>query len=384
MYEKKHLILSLFFLFVFLFTACTFKNEDKLLSQLIEDCCNLSVDYENTSEIDILIEDYELFKRSDEYYVNRMINPYYVEIVEKIDDELEELRKVESQEDFYKYYTEIYKLLLLLENEDNTIIRKTIISAVFIFSIIFVFLILLSILLFIVLLKYDKVRKEAKETGYYSDIMLEGIWNERRRISRELHDTICQDLRAIKIEADLMNLSDESNLEIKETIITMLSKSIEDLRSICKTLSPLGSKNNEEASVWQFFISSLENLIDNKQKKTELQFNVKIEPAIDAGNLNLYKLGSIFRIIQEAFSNIEKHSQAKNVSILIRNNEMKGKKTILIFVIDDGIGLRKATADGLHFGLINMNQRASELGADLSIVSEDGDGTKIRLEVPVE
>ena len=149
----------------------------------------------------------------------------------------------------------------------------------------------------------------------------------------------------------------------------------------------------------------LENLIENKSQKTGIVFNVRIDPLIDAGNLNLYKSGNIFRIIQEAFSNIEKHSKAKNASVLIRNNESHGKKTILFFIIDDGVGMKTTfskedgnplnwtgagvaakiyAASGFHFGLKNMAQRASELGADFSIMSEIDDGTKIRLEVPIE
>lgn len=221
--------------------------------------------------------------------------------------------------------------------------------------------------------------------------MFQGIQNERKRISRELHDSVCQDLRAVKLETELMNLSGEENQKIKETVISMISKSIEDLRSICNTLSPMGSKNDKQTSVWQSFISSLDNLIENKLEKTDISFHVKIETLIDVGNLNLYKVGNIFRIIQEALSNIEKHSKAKNASILIRNNELNGKKTILLFIIDDGVGIKnvslkdaKINSNGFHFGLNNMAQRASELGADFSIISEFGDGTKIRLEVPVE
>ena len=193
-------------------------------------------------------------------------------------------------------------------------------------------------------------------------------------------------MRAAKLEAELMNINDEENQKIKKTIISMLSKSIKDLRSLCNTLSPVGNLDEKQMSVWQSFIASLENLIENKAQKTGIVFNVKIDPLIDAGNLNLYKSGNIFRIIQEAFSNIEKHSKAKNASILIRNNESHGKKTILFFIVDDGVGMPEKiySASGFHFGLKNMSQRASELGADFSIMSEIDDGTKIRLEVPVE
>lgn len=369
-----------------LFSACSLQNENKLLNQLIENWSNLSTDYYSISNLDSLIEDFEQYKNSDEYNVNIMINQNYTVIVEEIEASLKRLSQVDNQNDFYDCYINTSKLLMKLVNEDNYISKKTIIYTIFIFLAIFVFAILVSFFLFIFLSKYDKLQNESREIGYYSDFMFQGIQNERRRISRELHDSVCQDLRAVKLETELMNINEEENLKIKKTIISMLSKSIEDLRSLCNTLSPLSGNDDKQTSVWQSFISSLDNLIENKSKKTGIVFNVKIDSMIDAGNLNLYKSGNIFRIIQEAFSNIEKHSKAKNASILIRNNESHGKKTILFFIVDDGVGMPEKiySASGFHFGLKNMSQRASELGADFSIMSEIDDGTKIRLEVPVE
>lgn len=383
-----------FFLYIyiaFLFSACSFRSEDKLLSQLIENWDNIPSNHQNISNLNSFLDDFERYKESDEYYANKMINQNYLNNVKNFEESLYRLSKADNQTDYYNYYSESSKLLLRLAKEDNTISKKTIISAIFIFLVLFIFLIQVSIFLFIFLSKYEKLQNETREIGYYSDFMFQGIQNERKRISRELHDSVCQDLRAVKLETELMNLSGEENQKIKETVISMISKSIEDLRSICNTLSPMGSKNDKQTSVWQSFISSLDNLIENKLEKTDISFNVKIETLIDVGNLNLYKVGNIFRIIQEALSNIEKHSKAKNASILIRNNELNGKKTILLFIIDDGVGIKnvslkdaKINSNGFHFGLNNMAQRASELGADFSIISEFGDGTKIRLEVPVE
>ena len=379
-------IISIIFLFlsIILITSCSYKRDDNLLSNLIESWRNLPADYQNTEELNTFISDFDLYKDSNEFYVNTMINLEYQEIVDQIDEQLLALKSAENQEVFFDCYTKTSKLLLRLVNVDNSINKKTIIAAIFVFLSIFTFIFLLSLFLFLFLSKYEKLRNESKEIGYYSDFMFREVQNERRRISRELHDTVCQDLRAAKIEAELMNLTEEKNKEKKEAVVEMLSKSINDLRSICNTLSPLGNKNENQTSVWESFVFSLENLIESKKQKTEIQYNIKIESDIDAGNLNLYKFGNIFRIIQEAFSNIEKHSQASSASLLIRNNQLNNKKSILIFIVDDGCGIKNTKPAGMHFGLNNMRNRAAEIGADFSIISEVGDGTKIRLEVPVE
>ena len=379
------LLISSFFLFLsIILTSCSYAKDNNLLSNLIESWSNLPAEYQNTTELNAFITDFELYKESDEFYVNTMINLEYQEIVDKIDEQLLALKSAENQTEFFDCYTNTSKLLMRLVKVDSSINKKTIIASIFVFLSIFAFIFLLSLFLFIFLSKYEKLRNESKEIGYYSDFMFREVQDERRRISRELHDTVCQDLRAAKIETELMNLTEEKNKEKKEAVVEMLSKSINDLRSICNTLSPLGNKTDNQTSVWETFVLSLENLIESKKQKTEIQYNVKIEPGIDAGNLNLYKFGNIFRIIQEAFSNIEKHSQATSASLLIRNNELNNKKSILIFIVDDGCGMKNTTPSGMHFGLNNMRHRASEIGADFSIISELGDGTKIRLEVPVE
>ena len=352
-----------------------------------------TAEFQNKNELNAFMNAFDFYKESNEYYVNTMINLEYKEIADKLDEKLDVLQNARNQKDFYIAYTSVSKLLLRLVKVDNAINKKTITASIFVFLSISTFIFLLSVFLFIFLSRYEKLRNESKEIGYYSDFMFQEVQKERSRISRELHDTVCQDLRAAKIETELLNLTDEKNKEKKENIVNMLSKSINDLRSICNTLLPLGNKDDKQTSAWQSFVFALENLIESKRQKTDIQYNLKIESEIVAGNLNLYKIGNIFRIIQEAFSNIEKHSQATSASLLIRNNQMNNKKSVLIFIVDDGCGMKNKTPEamqgiqgmqGMHFGLGNMRHRASEIGADFSIISEVGDGTKIRLEVPVE
>jgi signal transduction histidine kinase len=94
----------------------------------------------------------------------------------------------------------------------------------------------------------------------------------------------------------------------------------------------------------------------------------------------------VYRIVQEALSNIEKHSEAKEVTLTVRNKE---DKALLICVTDDGKGLVQNTentqspksGDGL--GIRGMYQRAAILGASLSFVEGAGSGLTVRLEVPL-
>lgn len=90
--------------------------------------------------------------------------------------------------------------MMQLTFEDNYVNQISAGASFFIASIFFVIIILLSIIRFIYVTRFEKLRGESKELGYCSDFMFQGIHNERKRISRDLHDTVCQNLRAIRIE----------------------------------------------------------------------------------------------------------------------------------------------------------------------------------------
>ena len=157
MHMKKSIskkISHFFFLYIniaFLFSACSFRSEDKLLSQLIENWDNIPSNHQNISNLNSFLDDFERYKESDEYYVNTMINQNYLNNVKNFEESLYRLSKADNQTDYYNYYSESSKLLLRLAKEDNTISKKTIISAIFIFLVLFIFLIQVSIFLFIFL-----------------------------------------------------------------------------------------------------------------------------------------------------------------------------------------------------------------------------------------
>ena len=99
---------------------------------------------------------------------------------------------------------------------------------------------------------------------------------------------------------------------------------------------------------------------------------------------------NIFRIIQEALNNIEKHAKASIVSIIITIIQNNNQKMLKVYITDNGTGfnsekLLKATALQYgHFGISNMRNRAKDINASLSISSEINSGTEIKLEVPVK
>lgn len=111
-----------FFLYIyiaFLFSACSFRSEDKLLSQLIENWDNIPSNHQNISNLNSFLDDFERYKESDEYYVNTMINQNYLNNV-KI------LKKA-----FIDFQRQIIKLIIIIiiqrvQNCSCVLQRKTI------------------------------------------------------------------------------------------------------------------------------------------------------------------------------------------------------------------------------------------------------------------
>ena len=385
---KKHFLVAVILIFPFFyFPAFCADKTNVTLAQLIKEW-NAILDSLTENKLDDFNNLLTQYENSNEIYVNVLINKGYGTYTNQIRSSLQKLKedvKSENNELILNNIKDISKMLFLLSLEENDVMKKSSLANLSILTLSLLLILILSIILFLFITKLEKIKKEAKEFGYYSDFIIEGVQKERKRISRELHDTICQDLRTIRLETELLNIREEDK-EGKEKqifITNMLTKNITELREICNTLSPI-STIKEKSSAYQTFLTSIDNYIEAFQKRTGINCNIKIDSDIDSGKLTFYKFENIFGIIHEAFNNIEKHSGASDVSILIRNDEIVQKKSLLIFIVDNGVGFDKISTVGLHFGMNNMKQRANELSAKFEITSEKDDGTKIRLEVPIE
>jgi signal transduction histidine kinase len=88
----------------------------------------------------------------------------------------------------------------------------------------------------------------------------------------------------------------------------------------------------------------------------------------------------LYGISREALANVVKHAQASVAEIRIELDDSR----VIVEVEDNGRGFDPATISAGHFGLESMRSRAEEIGADLDISSSPGDGTVVRVEVPVE
>lgn len=199
---------------------------------------------------------------------------------------------------------------------------------------------------------------------------------ERRRVSREIHDgpaqsmanivfraEVCErliDIDVLRAKKELGDLRSQVRLCLKET-----RKIIFDLRPM--TLDDLG------------LVPTVKRFLDTVQERSGIITAVRIIG--EEKRLDSYVEIGVFRIFQEAITNVEKHANASNISIIIEFR----RGALLASVIDDGKGFD--TADNLgseSFGLLGMRERVNLLNGDLTIKSEVGVGTKIIVKIDLK
>ena len=203
--------------------------------------------------------------------------------------------------------------------------------------------------------------------------------NERQRIAKELHDEVGQALSAIKINLNLMNKRlGPDFLDIRKTITKtdqIVNNLIIDLKRIALDLRPsmldhLGLEATLHAYIKEFKSrTKLDVAYDISMLNKRLPIDIEI---------------TLYRIIQEALTNIVKHSSANKIGIDIK--EQNERINILIQDNGQGFSVDKAfnpETRGISFGIIGMQERVKNLGGDFEISSEKGKGTKLSLYVPI-
>ncbi|MEO1052059.1 MAG: PAS domain S-box protein [Bacteroidota bacterium] len=204
---------------------------------------------------------------------------------------------------------------------------------------------------------------------------MEGQLMERKRIAREIHDSIGQMLIAIKY--DVSNLAEtigKKYFDRFETLEGLLQATIGEARRISKNLS------SSDFDIEGFKIA-MQSLIEQTSQLTHLVINYSID--VNVKTVENEKLHSLFRIVQEAINNVVKHAEASEVKIDLYQD----KNNMILAISDDGKGLdpvlltstKRANGNGLR----NMRERARISGGKFEISPGTESGTKVKITIPV-
>jgi signal transduction histidine kinase len=198
---------------------------------------------------------------------------------------------------------------------------------------------------------------------------------ERLTIAREIHDELGQQLTGLKI--DISFLSKKINTKDKEvkqkinTINKLLDETVKTVRRIATELRPLILDNLGfiEAMKWQ-------SEEFKKRSGIRIEFTSSVNEIILPDNI----LIGLFRIYQEALTNIARHSEATIVSAIFERNE----KNVILCIKDNGKGFNAASIDNKKtLGLLGIKERALMMGGICKISGITGKGVIISISVPL-
>lgn len=192
--------------------------------------------------------------------------------------------------------------------------------------------------------------------------------DERRTLSRELHDDIGQAITAIKLGVVTLTDPDPSRQEIVDEVVAIADQTVAKLRDLSMLLRPpqLDTLGLEAAVRWQ-----AQALFRGALPALELAFTTlpaRPDPAVAL---------ACFRIVQEALTNVLRYADASRVRVGLAADG----DTLTLAVSDDGCGFLPADATGL--GLVIMRERAQLLGGRLQIDTAPGQGTTVRAQLPM-
>jgi signal transduction histidine kinase len=195
-----------------------------------------------------------------------------------------------------------------------------------------------------------------------------GAEEERTRIARDLHDRIGQSLAYLAFELDRIVKSNDRGDLVSGSLEQLRTDIREVIGDVRDTLYDLRTDVSEEQDI----VAVLELYLDRVRDRSGLEIDLRSKAA---GRLPLVQERELFRIIQEALANVEKHARASRVVI---TGSCDGHAALLE-ITDDGEGFPIGRAGRLDsYGIVGMRERAASIGATLEIDSSPGTGTRVR------
>jgi signal transduction histidine kinase len=223
---------------------------------------------------------------------------------------------------------------------------------------------------------YERLQARTVELARLSHRMLEQHEEERRRLSRELHDETAQVFSAVKIELDVLREgATPPDAKRLDRALDLIDTGIRSIRAVSKDLRPsllddLG------------LVPALRSLGSEFAERTGLTTDVTISGALPA--LSKEAELALFRALQEALSNVARHAEARAVAIQLTAQP----DAVVLSVHDDGRGLPPDTTPqdyerNGHMGLAGMRERIGALGGSLDLSRGSGGGVRLTVRMPL-
>ncbi|MFT7232948.1 MAG: PAS domain S-box-containing protein [Cyclobacteriaceae bacterium] len=224
----------------------------------------------------------------------------------------------------------------------------------------------------------ESIAETVKEQSYRSVLILEGQEEERKRLSRELHDGVGQMLSAMKMLLESITPSAKPMKMRMDDARSLMKSIIQEVRRVSFNLTPSSLDDFGLVPAVKKFCEEI-----NSVTKTDIEF---INETKFVNRLESHMETNLYRIIQESVNNALKYSKASKISIRFYHNV----NTLNIEISDNGKGFdyERMNSSG-HFekighGIFNMRERAAFIGAIFKLDTEIGKGTQITITLTLE
>lgn len=365
--------------------AITFINLGTVYTELgrykdAKNALNKGVDYSNSWNNSKFLSEAFFFKSKLFEKSNQLDSAlYYFKEYKLVEDSLYNIEKInEIEEISAKYETEKKEQQIELQNAEISEKESAIKANQ---SVIFA-LIILTILIFVSAfalykryqgkknLEVQQIKIEEQEKGLLA--VFKAQEEERKRISKDLHDGIGQQLSGLKmaiqtISSRLLSKLPEEEEEFRK-LAQIASDSADEVRTISHQMMP-------RALTELGLIEAISDMLDKSLSLTKIEYEFEhygIENRLEE-NVEI----SLYRVTQELINNIIKHSSAKRVSVQL----FKNKDKVILVVEDDGVGMNKSKTDG--HGLLNMKNRINTLHGEMNLEPSPNSGTLATVRIPI-
>jgi signal transduction histidine kinase len=221
-----------------------------------------------------------------------------------------------------------------------------------------------------------KLLKKSEQTlRLLSDRLLTAQEEERKKISRELHDSVGSSLCAIRLSLSIALQGRPARKSIKK-ILSLTQETIDEVRRIMTDLRP--------SFLDELGIIAALDCLANRFSETHPGIDIKQQVEMEEHEIPESLKIVILRIVQESINNISKYSQADSVTLKL----VKKEESMLLAVNDNGIGFNPRLIDytknfGTGIGLVSMKERTELSGGTFIIKSREGKGTTITASWPL-
>lgn len=199
------------------------------------------------------------------------------------------------------------------------------------------------------------------------------IIEERQRLARDLHDAVSQQLFALSMMSAATLRLFETDLTLAkehlQEIADMASRAQGEMRALLLHLRPVQLSEDP-------LHIGVEKLVRDLCDKCKLEFELSLEPVELSRGIENH----LFRIIQEALSNILRHAEATRVRLAV----FKRDRDLFLHISDNGRGFRPEENKSASYGLQTMQERCEEIGGSFTLTSKERQGTHISIRIPLK